>query len=212
MRLIALLISAYIGVSASEAHAGKFDWDAFDEVTTASACSTLQSQCAEHCQTEATWLAAENLAKTLAGDRSRRTDSREFKAECLSDCEDSKSSCSERIAESEREAKQAKRSAEREARLDNKYAQVQSTSPAVAVSCEGNSTPVTIRAWPQSGICEVNGLPAWCDETAGVISISFYDLTYKLSRISGSLTWWNRQERTTEETRCSKATAENYKF
>lgn len=212
MRLRATAMLICLGVSASKAHAAKFDWDAFDEATTVSACSTLQSQCAEHCRTEATWLAAENLAKTLAGDRSRRTDSKEFKAECLNDCEDSTGQCTERIAKSEREKEQARRSAERDARLESKYAQVQATSPAVAVSCEGNGTPITIKAWPKNGVCEVHGLPSWCDETAGVISISFYDLNYKLSRISGTLTWWNKADRTTEEARCSKATAENYKF
>ena len=212
MRLRALLTLVCFGVFSSEVHAEKFDWDAFDEATTTSACSTLQTQCAEYCRTEATWLAAENLAKALDGDRRRQTDSREFKAECLSDCENSSGECTERIAESEREKEQARQNAELDARLEGKYAQVQSTSPAVAVSCEGNGTPITIKAWPKSGVCEVRGLPSWCDETAGVISISFYDLRYKLSRISGTLTWWNKEDGTTEEARCSKATAENYKF
>lgn len=58
MRLGAIVILICFGVSASKAHAAKFNWDAFDEVTSASECLALQSQCAERCRTEATWLAA----------------------------------------------------------------------------------------------------------------------------------------------------------
>lgn len=216
MRLRELSILVCFGICAPEAYAEKFDWDAFDEATTASACSTLQSQCAEHCRTEATWLAAENLAKTLGGDRRRQTDSREFKAECLGDCESSSGECTERISKAEEEKQEAEATAKRRTETYKAFEAIQNTAPTIAVVCNAretkdyNSTSFTIQVWSNSGICKRNSSAFSCTDSGGVISL--YDASYNrigtLNRVTGTF-YIDAQSR---EASCTKSSSENYKF
>lgn len=216
MRSRILLTLIYLGTVTPIIQAAKFNWDAFDEAKTNAACSALKPQCEEHCRTEATWLATENLARTFSKDRRPQTNSSKFKTECLQDCQDSANDCSQRI-KTETEEKQIEiENSNKRKEIYQAYSTIKNTPPTISVVCNARETKdyhptsFTIQVWTQSGICKQGSSPYACTDSGGVITL--YDATYEklgtLNRVSG--TYYIQRER--REASCKKSSTENYKF